>query len=142
MGSPYVPLDSWIYPAMERLAALGYLKTESLGIRPWTRMECARLLSEAADLAPDIDGSPQVQELSRALSEEFAAESGSHERREQNLHAQVESVYQRSLGISGTPLTDGYHFGQTVSNDYGRPFQQGFNMVAGASRHGRWPALS
>ncbi len=132
MGSPYVPLDSWIYPAMERLAALGYLKTESLGIRPWTRLECARLLSEAADLAVDVDASPQVQELSQALAEEFAAESDRWGD-EQNLHAQLESVYQRSLGIAGTPLTDGYHFGQTVSNDFGRPFQHGFNMVSGFS---------
>ena len=132
MGSPYVPLDSWIYPAMERLAGLGYLKTESLGIRPWTRLECARLLSEAADLAVDGDGSPQVQELSQALSEEFVAESD-RLGDEQNLHGQLESVYQRSLGISGTPLTDGYHFGQTVLDDFGRPFQQGFNMVSGFS---------
>ena len=51
MGSPYVPLDSWIYPAMERLAAMGYMKSESLGIRPWTRLECARLLLEASELA-------------------------------------------------------------------------------------------
>ena len=132
MGSPYVPLDSWIYPAMERLAALGYLQTESLGIRPWTRLECARLLNEAADLAPDIDGAPQVQDLAQVLSEEFASESD-RMNGEQNLHAQLESVYQRSLGISGSPLTDGYHFGQTVLDDYGRPFQQGFNMVAGTS---------
>jgi membrane-associated phospholipid phosphatase len=132
MGSPYVPLDSWIYPAMERLAGLGYLKTASLGIRPWTRLECARLLSEAADLAGDVEGSPQVQALSQALSEEFASESD-RLGDEQNLHAQLESVYQRSVGIAGTPLTDGYHFGQTISNDYGRPFQQGFNMVSGFS---------
>ena len=43
------PLDSWVYPALERLAALGYLQTAYLGIRPWTRMECARLLEEADD---------------------------------------------------------------------------------------------
>ena len=55
MGSPYVPLDSWIYPAMERLAAMGYMKSESLGIRPWTRLECARLLLEAAELQPETD---------------------------------------------------------------------------------------
>lgn len=132
MGSPYVPLDSWIYPAMERLAALGYVKTESLGIRPWTRMECARLLNEAAELAPDLDGNLQVQELSQALTDEFAAESDRMSG-ERNVQTQLESVYQRSLGISGTPLTDGYHFGQTVVDDFGRPFQHGFNMAAGTS---------
>jgi len=132
MGSPYVPLDSWIYSAMERLAAFGYIRSASLGIRPWTRTECARLLGEAAEMAPDNDGPPEVQDLFNSLSQEFAAEaelmSG-----EQNVHAQVESVYQRTLAVSGRPLTDALHFGQTILNDYGRPFQEGFNTVAGAS---------
>ena len=47
MASPYVLLDSWIYPALERLIALGYVKSARLDIRPWTRMECARLVEEA-----------------------------------------------------------------------------------------------
>jgi len=136
LGSPYVPLDSWIYPAMERLAALGYVKTASLGIRPWTRLECARLLGEATDLGDDGE-MPEAQDLMQSLSQEFANESGL-EGGERNMVAQVESVYQRSLGISGKPLTDGYHFGQTVLNDYGRPFQQGFNTVAGTSS---WAAM-
>jgi membrane-associated phospholipid phosphatase len=132
MGSPYVPLDSWIYPALERLAALGYVKTASLGIRPWTRLECARLVSEASELRPDADAPSEVQQLYSALSEEFAHDSEliSGER---NLGAQLESVYSRSLEISGTPLTDNRHFGQTLLNDYGRPYEQGFNAVAGAS---------
>ncbi|MGH9495043.1 MAG: capsule assembly Wzi family protein [Candidatus Sulfotelmatobacter sp.] len=132
MGSPYVPLDSWVYPAIERLAALGYVKTDSLGMRPWTRLECTRLVSEAADFSADVDGPAQLQELFHALSEEFAAESVLMSG-EQNAHAQIESVYQRSMAISGKPLTDGYHFGQTVLDNFGRPFQQGFNNVSGTS---------
>jgi hypothetical protein len=132
MGSPYVPLDSWIYPALERLAAMGYVKTASLGLRPWTRLECARLVSEASDLQAGEDGPPQAQEMYASLSQEFTHEfslmSG-----DQNLHAQVESAYVRSSGISGKPLTDNQHFGQTLLNDYGRPYQEGFNSVAGAS---------
>jgi membrane-associated phospholipid phosphatase len=132
MGSPYVPLDSWIYPALERLAALGYVKTAALGMRPWTRLECARLLGEASELLPDTDGPTEVEQLYTALSEEFSqdAELISGER---NVGAQVESIYARTLGISGTPLTDNLHFGQTVLNDYGRPYEQGFNAVVGAS---------
>jgi hypothetical protein len=42
MGSPYVPLDSWVYPAFDRLAAMGYLDSDIIGMRPWTRLECAR----------------------------------------------------------------------------------------------------
>src|SRR5947207_6533099 len=36
-------------------------------------------------------------------------------------------------GISEEPLTDGNHFGQTVINDFGRPYQEGFNSVDGIS---------
>jgi len=131
-GSPYVPLDSWVYPAMERLAALGYVRTASLGLRPWTRLECARLLGEASEVA---DGySPlEVQELYTALSKEFAHDSEAMGGDQRNVDAQIESVYSRALEISGKPLTDNYHFGQTLLNDYGRPYEQGFNAVAGAS---------
>jgi membrane-associated phospholipid phosphatase len=132
MGSPYVPLDSWVYPALERLAALGYIKTDSLGIRPWTRLECARLLGEAAELQPETDAPSEVQELYSSLLEEFAHDSDLMSG-ESNRSAQLESVYFRTLGISGTPLTDNYHFGQTILNDYGRPYQEGFNSIAGVS---------
>src|ERR1039457_563265 len=49
MGTTFVPLDSWVYPAFERLAALGYLPTEIIAIRPWPRLECARLIVEAEE---------------------------------------------------------------------------------------------
>src|SRR5207244_13579665 len=35
----------------------------------------------------------------------------------------------------GSPLPDGYHFGQTIVNDYGRPYGQGFNAVGGLTAH-------
>jgi hypothetical protein len=132
MGSPYVPLDSWIYPALERLAAMGYIKTAILGLRPWTRLECARVLNEASESEPNLEGPAEVQQLYQSLSREFESEFHYAEA-EQNVHAQVESVYTRGLGISGKPLTDNYHFGQTSLNDYGRPYQEGFNSVSGSS---------
>jgi Capsule assembly protein Wzi len=132
MGSPYVPLESWIYPALERLAAMGYVKTAILGLRPWTRLECARLVNEASDLQADTDSPPEVQQLYAELSEEFAHEFEMMNG-ESNFHVQLESVYQRSLGITGKPLTDNQHFGQTLLNDYGRPFEEGFNTLSGAS---------
>ncbi len=132
IGSSYVPLDSWIYPAMERLGALGYVEIPSLSLRPWTRLECARLVSDAVQRQPDTEAPAEVRQLYDALSLEFA-----HEFRlmngERTADAQLESVYSRALGISGTPLTDNYHFGQTLLNDYGRPYEHGFNAVAGAS---------
>ncbi|PYU24965.1 MAG: hypothetical protein DMG30_07005, partial [Acidobacteria bacterium] len=37
MGSPFVPLDSWVYSTFERLAALRYVSSAILGLKPWTR---------------------------------------------------------------------------------------------------------
>jgi hypothetical protein len=132
MGSAYVPLDSWVYPAVERLAALGYIHSESLSIRPWTRLECTRLLTEATERAADPDAPAEVQQLYASLAQEFGYESDLTNG-ERNLGAQFESAYSRFLGISGSPLTDNYHFGQTLLNDYGRPYEKGFNGVDGAS---------
>lgn len=134
MGSSYLPLDSWAYPALERLAALGYIQTESLSLRPWTRIECARLLLEAANHGAGSDAPAQVREVYDALSKEFLYESELING-ERNLNAQEESAYSRFLGISGTPLTDGFNFGQTLLNDYGRPYQEGFNAIDGASAY-------
>ena len=135
MGSPYVPLDSWIYPALMRLAALGYLQTAYLGLRPWTRLECARLLREAADKVET--GSAMRTEASglfSALGEEFADEYARWDRGA-NLGARVDSVYARFTRISGPPLRDSYHFGQSIINDYGRPYGDGFGTVEGFTSH-------
>ncbi|MFZ1205994.1 MAG: capsule assembly Wzi family protein [Candidatus Acidiferrales bacterium] len=135
MGSPYVPLDSWIYPALERLEALGYLPEGFLGQRPWTRMECARLISDASDRITEDPTSPATaSRILRDLNKEFATElnflgGGT------NRNARVESVYSRVTGISGQPLSDGakYDFGQTIVDDYGRPYEEGANAIAGGS---------
>jgi membrane-associated phospholipid phosphatase len=132
-GSPYVPLDSWIYPAFDRLAALGYVNSGILGMRPWTRLECARLLVEAQDQAAGNNpASSEAQPLLDTLEREFSTEAESRGGGN-NRHLQAESIYTRFTGISGQPLTDGYHFGQTMLNDYGRPFAEGVNNVTGFS---------
>jgi hypothetical protein len=131
-GSSYLPLDSWAYPAFERLVGLGYIQTASLGLRPWTRLECARLLSEASSRGAESDAPAEVQQLYGALAEEFGHESGLM-KGDSTSTIQLESVYARPTEISGKPLTDNYHFGQTLLNDYGRPYEQGFNFVTGAS---------
>jgi membrane-associated phospholipid phosphatase len=132
MGSPYVPLDSWIYPALERLTALGYINSAIAGMRPWTRAECARQLSEAGDRIADGEGNGEAAHLYQELMKEFASDVqllGGGD----NAQFRIESAYTRATEIVGKPLTDGYHFGQTVYNDFGRPEQQGFNNVSGIS---------
>lgn len=135
MGSPYVPIDSWVYPMFERLAAMGHVHSAYFGMRPWTRMECARLLEEAAEsLQDNAESGGEAQKMYDALAQEFI-----EERRRldgaSNVGASVDSVYTRFTGISGPPLRDGYHFAQTIINDYGRPYGEGFNNVTGVTAH-------
>jgi hypothetical protein len=140
MGSPNVPLDSWVYPGLERLAALGYVRSAYLGIRPWTRMECARLLGEARERLGDgneengNDESSEARQLYLALAGEFTDESARWNGAP-NVGASLDAVYTRFTGISGTPLRDSYHFGQSIINDYGRPYGEGFNAVEGFTSH-------
>jgi Capsule assembly protein Wzi/PAP2 superfamily len=132
-SSPYVPMDSWVYPAMDRLAAFGVVETAIAGLRPWTRREFARLLEEAAGSVDETD--PDADEASRlytSLAREFAWELEGRE----TEHVSLDSIYTRATGISGKPLTDGYHFGQTIVNDFGRPYQEGTNGLGGFSGSG------
>jgi hypothetical protein len=129
-ASSYVPLDSWIYPAFDRLAAMGYIGTSTAAVRPWTRLECARLLAEAhANMETDDEVS---KPLLAALDLEFAQETGVIDGA-RNVEAQVESVYGRSTSIAGTPLRDSFHFGQTLVDDFGRPYGKGENVITGTS---------
>jgi membrane-associated phospholipid phosphatase len=132
-GSPYVPMDSWVYPVFDRLAAMGYVRTGIYGMRPWTRMECKRLLDEANDLL-EADDNPVsgAQALVDTLEREFKVEAESLEKGN-NSNAQLESVYERTTGIAGQPLTDGYYFGQTILNDFGRPYSERVNEIVGSS---------
>jgi hypothetical protein len=136
MGSPFEPMDSWVYPAMERLIALGYIRSADLGMRPWTRMECARLLKEAdGRLQSDSEvENVEAQKVYSGLATEFADETGRLGGKS-NLGVNLDSVYTRVLQISGKPLRDSLNFGQTIINDYGRPYSQGFNNVTGFTSH-------
>jgi hypothetical protein len=133
MGSPFVPLDSWVYSTFERLAALRYVSSAILGLKPWTRLECARLTEEAAESLQAADKpKPDAAGLVARLQQEFGYEvgllSGGH-----NLTANIDSLYVRTVSISGPALTDSYHFGQTVAYDFGRPYERGTNGQAGGS---------
>jgi hypothetical protein len=133
-GTPYVPLDSWVYPAIDRLIALGYIHSAFQDVRPLTRLECAVLAQEAGESIAD-GGSPlgEADRLQTALQNEFQSEYSvlSGEGKEQSVR--VESVYSNVTVISGKPLNDSYHFGQTIIDDFGRPYQKGFNTYDGFS---------
>src|SRR5580692_3219481 len=65
LGSPYIPLDSWMYPSLTRLYSLGYLDLAYLGLRPWTRSSVIHMLEDTnAQLedAPDDATTQEAQE--------------------------------------------------------------------------------
>src|SRR5438094_3569089 len=73
-GSPYVSLDSWIYPALDRLAAMGLIDSGFAGMRPWTRNECVRLLGEAGDRVESGVGGTEAEKIYNLLEAEFRSE--------------------------------------------------------------------
>jgi membrane-associated phospholipid phosphatase len=141
MGSPYVPLDSWIYPAFDRLTAMGFIHTGFADMRPWTRLECARQIEEASEGVADETAGSEATRLYDSLRKEFEIEIGLLDGGT-NEQLNLESVYTRSTEIAGKPLTDGDHFGQTIINDFGRPEERGFNNVSGMSGWGAYGPLA
>jgi hypothetical protein len=133
-GSVNVPMDSWIYPALDRLADMGLIPSQDLAIRPWSRLECKRQVDEAQellhrDLTVNVDPSPvgiEAQSIITALNNELSEVPGEGA-------VVLESAYARVGAIAGPALTDGYHFGQTWWNDFGRPLARGTSAIAGFS---------
>ena len=136
-GSTYVPMDSWIYPALDRLHAMGYLDTAYLGIRPWTRLEIAHMLEQdAAEIQLDANKNPQALAIYQAVWNNIEP-TVAHPTTLFHPRTVLGSVYTQIRAISGTPLRDSYHLGQTFINDYGRPYASGFNNYTGFSTRTR-----
>jgi hypothetical protein len=131
-GSTYVPVDSWIYPALDRLHALGYVDSAFLGLRPWTRLSIAHMLELSADHIETDTHNDEAQALYLAVLREVRPD------RDRTTsffrpHTALESLYTDLRGTSGTPLRDSFHLGQSIINDYGRPYETGFDNDSGFS---------
>jgi hypothetical protein len=131
-------VDSWIYPAIWRLYALGYLDRVFLNIRPWTRASIVPML---ADVSQHLDARSRTSSdsshdealrLLNAIGRELHY-SSVDECLLKEGDANLESAYTLMRGLSGTPLRDTYHLGSTIINDYGRPYANGFNSYTGIS---------
>jgi hypothetical protein len=129
-GSPYLPVDSWMYPALTRLYSLGYGDTFFLSMRPWTRRSVLHALEASQEriLAGDNE---EAQGILAAVLAELTGERPAGGTRG-TLYG-TESVYGRAMGIKGPTLRDSWHLGQTLVNDYGRPYESGFNSLLGFS---------
>ncbi len=131
LGSTYIPLDSWMYPALMRLYSLGYLDRAFMDMRPWTRISVLRMLyaeQERVHMERHNEEAVAIFDAVMAELQPDVDDAGGWK-----VHGTLESVYERAMGIGGTPLNDSYHLGQTIINNYGRPYQQGFNNYSGFS---------
>ncbi|MDE3105622.1 MAG: phosphatase PAP2 family protein [Acidobacteriota bacterium] len=132
IGSTNVPMDSWVYPALERLSSMGFIPGQSVSIRPWTRQECLRQLHLAEDMASTPDEfSPALLTEARRLMNDLHFELAGDPPAYKTFA--LESVYARAGTIAGPALTDSFHFGQTWWNDFGRPLGRGTSAIAGYS---------
>jgi len=132
LASTYVALDSWVYPAIERLAVSRTIPMPFMGLRPWTRMNCARMLAGLNDrLQSSLELPSDLNAIRLALNQEFADELSALEGKPYEL-VSFDTVYTRLTGIAGQPLNDN-NLGQTLINNYGRPYQGGFNNYTGFS---------
>ncbi len=131
-GSTYVPIDSWVYPALVRLQGLGYLDTAFLGLRPWTRSAILSMLDLSEDNIRAEGPDTEALRIYVAVDKELRTKDG-YNPTLRHPSVTFESAYVRALGIAGAPLRDSFHLGQTIVNDYGRPIEEGFNLLTGFS---------
>ncbi len=130
-------MDSWIYPAMERLYSLGYIDTAFLGLRPWTRLSCLHMLEQSQSKifgdSADSSGNREARKIFNVLAQELSDDRDALDPDRSNAHAEVDRLYARAMYIGGRPLNDSSHFGSTLINDFGRAYEGGFNGLAGFS---------
>ncbi len=137
-SSAYIPVDSWVYPEMLRLYGMGYIDSAFLNMRPWTRRSVLHMLQGSQNEI--LAGSNQeAQAILAVLLRELADEAPDGER---GLVYGAQSVYLRAMDITGHTLRDSFHLGQTIVNDYGRPYEPGFNTLVGVSSVNEWGRFS
>jgi hypothetical protein len=129
-----------MYPELTRLYSLGYLDTMFLGMRPWTRRSVLHML-QGSESAIIHSNDEEAQEILAKLLTELDTEIPDGNRARGFVYG-MDSSYTRLMGIGGPVLRDSYHLGQTLNNDYGRPYATGFNNSTGASTTEEWGPLS
>lgn len=135
--SEFVPVDSWVYPALLRLYSMGYLNSVFIGERPWTRASIGKMLDEVGESLEEARGydnssTDEAEKTYDALLREIQYDPAQRCLIQQtSLH--LDSVYSATRVITGTPLRDSEHLGSTIINDYGRPYANGINNYSGFS---------
>lgn len=146
LGSSYIPVDSWVYPEALRLYSMGYLDSAFISMRPWTRRSLLHMLEKSAtDIQNGGDEEAQsiYARIMTYLSAEVPGPSGTlSTAMSRGAVYGLDTAYTRFMGIGGLTLRDSFHLGQSIVNDYGRPYQPGFNNLTGFSSVNEWNRFS
>lgn len=119
--SSSLPLGSWVYSALDRLAATGAVQSSLSGNTPYTRSEAARLVVEAEqNVLSDRGVSPLNRKLVRRLKKEFAGDI---------LSASSSAAKSYFQPITHVTLRYDYRDGQptTIPRTNGRQFALDYN---------------
>src|SRR5580658_1307130 len=100
-GSTYVPMDNWIYPAMDRLHALGQVDIAYIGMKPWTRLSIVHILQAASSKMEETSADSDACRIYHAVQKELQPDIDSLQS-PARPEAKLRSVYTRFDGISGT----------------------------------------
>lgn len=132
--TPLVPLDSWVYPALERLGTLHLIDSALMGSRPWTRSECARLIAEATASAERLTISSAAGEVLRRLQAEFRVDveevsSNAKDYLKPLRSMSFAAIYREgeSATIPGSNVTAKQF--SLVENNRGREYREGGNLM-------------
>lgn len=110
-SSVNVPLDSWVYPVLDRLSGLGLFSSYLKGTKPVTRLEVARLLVEASYRGVQVSekAKPLIEYLLERLREEFSVELASlgvgGEKAPKNFVRVIDELKARYVYVDGEPRT-------------------------------------
>ena len=124
-----IPLDSWVYSALDKISALGLVNSSLQGIRPYTRFEAARQVEEALTAAQFQDVSPAIHALLGKLERELGdtltdLREGSSAGFLKLREVQLKYVYQNGdeSTIAGNGVVAGQH--PLNYNNYGLNYQE------------------
>lgn len=145
--SPAVPLESWVYPALDKLTGFGLIQTSMQGDRPFSRAEAARQIIEAVESGQEYSVPSIGQELVARLKQEFRQEI----REQRDGAGYAESYFKpiremrldyvfRDGADSSYPGTNAHQFA-LLSNRDGLDYGENHNIevsLSGDARWGRW----
>src|SRR5271170_6642898 len=93
-GSTYVPMDSWIYPAMDRLHALGQVDIAYIGMKPWTRLSIVHMLQAGSSKMEETTADSDACRIYHSVQHELQPDIDSLQN-PARLQTKLASVYTR-----------------------------------------------